>query len=68
MQLMQCTDRIVKLAGGFFHHRQKAFWEPPAWLVVFGLYKKANFPIKEKFAAMPYVSRAYERFRDPNDT
>ena len=48
MQLMQCTDRIVKLAGGFFHHRQKAFWEPPAWLVVFGLYKKANFSHKRK--------------------
>ena len=51
-----------------FHHRQKASWNhlPSWWFSVYT--KKQIFPIKEKFAAMPYVSRAYERFRDPNDT
>ncbi|WP_106519371.1 hypothetical protein [Hallerella succinigenes] len=38
----QLADRISIIVKGFFHHRQKASLEPPAQLVVFGLYKKAK--------------------------
>jgi hypothetical protein len=37
---MQCPDRTTNLTRGLFHHRQKASLEPPAQLVVFGLYNK----------------------------
>ncbi|WP_157798079.1 hypothetical protein [Hallerella succinigenes] len=38
----QLADRISIIVKGFFHDRQKASLEPPAQLVVFGLYKKAK--------------------------
>ncbi|MDY5029664.1 hypothetical protein, partial [Hallerella succinigenes] len=38
----QLADRISIIVKGFFHDRQKASLEPPAQLVVFGLYTKAK--------------------------
>ena len=38
----QLADRISIIVKGFFHHRQKASLEPPAQLVVFGLYNNSK--------------------------
>jgi len=35
--------------------------------VLFEPQKKQIFPIKEKIASMPYISKGYKRFRYPND-